>query len=316
LVGYDLSKNTAFGCNTVSRGELEVVEYVPRQAITANVGPPDHNSKSEDLWSRIRFEHRTLTSCAAALVAVTLHILLVAPAFWGGGSAKHAPESYHGETAMQWVVLIESPDASAVNQPTLPSPALQAISLTGALPTPPLNSLAAGPSASHQADGEWGLGMMYGRYVGQIRARIERAWQRPRTAIGAPLFQCQVQVDQDAQGRVQDATLVECNGDTRWRLSLVHAIEVASPLPAPPNPAVFAPHILLEFRAMAYSPGAQAELYEPPNLPAMSANSGAGQTQSQNAFHALRDAARAPDARKVVELRIEGSKAEVEPERK
>jgi hypothetical protein len=155
---------------------------------------------------------------------------------------------------------------------------------------------------------------MYGRYVGQIRARIDRAWQRPRTAIGAPIFECQAQVDQDSVGRVREVTLVQCNGDARWQLSLVHAIEAASPLPAPPSAEVFTHRVLLEFRATAYSPGAPSELYEPPG--ALPANYEAQQNErrSQEAFQALREAARASHPHRVIELRIEGSSTEVEPQ--
>ena len=300
------------------KGALEVIEYVPRQAATADAVPPDHPCNSKDFWSQLRLEHRTLTSCAAAVAVAALHLLFVAPVLWGRGNSPHTQEKYRGNTAaLQWVVLNDSLGNSAISPPAFPSPSLEAIGITDALPTirssaPPTP---ASDTRSDRADGQAGLGAMYGRYVGQIRARIERAWQRPRTAIGAPLFQCLVQVDQDSRGRVEDVTLVQCNGDDRWRLSLVHAVEVASPLPAPPNPAVFAPHVLLEFRAMAYSSGAQAALYEPPGQPAIPVKPGDSDAQSENAFRALRDAARAPDSRKVIELRIEGSKAEVEPER-
>jgi hypothetical protein len=155
---------------------------------------------------------------------------------------------------------------------------------------------------------------MYGRYLGQIHARIDRAWRRPRSAIGAPIFQCQVQLDQDSVGRVDEITLLECNGGTPWQLSLVRAIEAASPLPAPPDPAVFVHHVLLEFRAAAYSPGASAQLYEPPSAVPATYDPDQRDTLSGNAFQALREAARAQKPR-VVELRIEGSKVEVEPDR-
>jgi predicted small lipoprotein YifL len=94
----------------------------------------------------------------------------------------------------------------------------------------------------------------------------------------------------------------------------VHAIEAASPLPAPPNPAIFTHRVLLQFRATAYSPGAPGELYEPPA--ALSASDRAQQSEknSQKAFQTLREAARAPHSRTVIELRIEGSSAEVEPQ--
>jgi hypothetical protein len=174
---------------------------------------------------------------------------------------------------------------------------------------PALPAVIPEPDASKHQDVEnhSSSGVISGRYVGQIQARIERAWLRPRTAIGAPIFQCQVQVEQDGAGQVGDVTLIKCNGDTRWQVSLVHAIEAASPLPAAPAPTVFARHILLEFRAMAYAPGVNADLYEPAARPAPKEAE-----ESNGTFQAVREAVTAPHAHKVIRLRIEGSKAEVE----
>jgi hypothetical protein len=155
---------------------------------------------------------------------------------------------------------------------------------------------------------------MYGRYLGQIHARIERAWRRPRTAIGAPIFQCQVQVDQDTGGRVEEVTLLQCNGDVAWQLTLVHAIKAASPLPAPPTPAVFAHHVLMAFRAAAFAPGAPAELYESPTPVPASEGAGERDSQSQNAFQTLREATQAQKPR-ALKLQIEGSSVAVEPDR-
>ena len=245
------------------KGSLEVIEFEPRQ-VMADASPPAHPRESEHLLSRCGFENRTLTSFAAALAALALHILLIAPALWGDGPFRPPQaQAYRGDNALQWVVLEESSGTSAViGSPSPPPPTMKTISLIDTqprLPTLHAEALNAQPS------GQSGLAAMSGRYLGQIRARIERAWLRPRTAIGDPIFQCQVQVDQDSGGRVLAVTLVECNGGTSWQLSVVHAIEAASPLPAPPNPAVFAHHVLLTLRAIPYSPGASVQLYEPPS---------------------------------------------------
>ena len=312
---YDVGVGrTAVGSNTVPRGTLEVVEYVPRQA-TKDAVPPDQPRGSEDLWSRLRLEHRTLTRCAAALAAIGLHLLFVAPVLWDGGAPEHSRErSYHGDAALQWVTLEDSTAMHAVRPQALGPPALTSIAVTAEPKLPagglPAVSEARGDPAADPA----GFGALYGRYVGQIRARIDRAWQRPRTVIGAPIFQCQAQVDQDGAGRVREVTLVECNGDARWQLSLVHAIEAASPLPAPPSAAVFTHHVLLAFRATAYSPGAPAGLYEPPGALPASYEAQQDEKRSRKAFQMLREAARAPHSHRVIELRIEGSSAEVEPQ--
>lgn len=282
----------------------------------ADAGPP-HYPESADFCSRLRLEHRALTSCAAALAALALHILLIAPVLWTGGTSRHPDQrKYRGDGAMQWVVLQDaSGGAAGSKSPSLPLPNLTAIAVTDALPKLPLGAASPGASGakSGQSESPSGFGEMSGRYLGQIHARIDRAWLRPRSAIGAPIFQCQAQIDQDRQGRVAEVTLLECNGDARWQVSLVRAIEAASPLPAPPDEAVFGPHVLLEFRAAAYSPGAPQDLYEPP--PAARASlARADGVLPQNVFRALRDASRAHSGR-AIELRIEGSKAEVEPER-
>lgn len=291
------------------RGSLEVVEFVPRQATTDAI-PLVSSTGSNDIWTRLRLEHRTLTNCLAALAATALHALFVVPALWTGGMPQQPPDRNPvGSSALQWIVLEDSATAAAPTRVSQTSPTLVAIGLGDVVPTPP--AVFPAPDASEHKDAkDQSVGEMYGRYVGQIHARVDRAWRRPRTAIGAPIFQCQVQVDQDGAGQVGDITLLQCNGDTRWRLSLVHAIEAASPLPVPPTSATFVQHVLLTFRAAAYSPGASAELYEP---------SGAGEyeadqreAQSRDALQAIGDAARTHSG-KTIELRIEGSKVEVEP---
>ena len=44
-----------------------------------------------------------------------------------------------------------------------------------------------------------------------------------------------------------------CTPDSRWQLSLVHAIESASPLPAPADTQLFAPTVTLDFQSATYS---------------------------------------------------------------
>jgi hypothetical protein len=110
-----------------------------------------------------------------------------------------------------------------------------------------------------------------GLYVGQIDARIQRAWIRPRDPVKDGVFSCRVRIEQDAAGVVREITLERCNGNMRWQLSLVHAIQQASPLPAPPDPKVFQKLLQLDFQAQTYSSNVTQELYEPsssdgPNL--------------------------------------------------
>jgi len=101
--------------------------------------------------------------------------------------------------------------------------------------------------------------LMFGRYTGQIRARIERAWMRPASPVVQPGaerttgradadgFRCAVQIRQDARGNVQEVLLLDCNGTEAWRHSLVVAINQSSPLPAPPIPTVYKRAITMTF---------------------------------------------------------------------
>ena len=105
--------------------------------------------------------------------------------------------------------------------------------------------------------------LLFGRYIGQITARIERAWMRPRAPIENPFFACRVHITQDRKGVVQEIELVRCNGNSRWQTSLVQAIQTASPLPAPPDADVFTRRLTLDLQSAAFVPGGSAEGFEP-----------------------------------------------------
>src|SRR5690606_929285 len=110
-----------------------------------------------------------------------------------------------------------------------------------------------------------GRAALFGKYMGQVTARINRAWIRPRSSIGADRFECETKIEQDRNGRVLSVELRKCNGDGSWQRSLVAAIERASPLSAPPEPSVFTSTIVLSFNASQYQPGVSIEgEYEPP----------------------------------------------------
>lgn len=121
--------------------------------------------------------------------------------------------------------------------------------------------------------------LLFGRYTGQINARIERAWLKPRsavtdqTAVPPPasndaeteqddLFRCAVRITQDTRGNVKEIELARCNGTLVWQQSLVNAIQQASPLPAPPSPTVFTNALTLTFEGRAYTPGLREDEYE------------------------------------------------------
>ena len=112
-----------------------------------------------------------------------------------------------------------------------------------------------------------GRQILFGRYVGQITARIDRAWMRPRAPIeDAALFTCRVRITQNRVGVVQEIELVRCNGPARWQTSLVQAIQSASPLPAPPDADVYSDRVTLDLQSATFAPGGSTEGFEPDTL--------------------------------------------------
>ena len=105
--------------------------------------------------------------------------------------------------------------------------------------------------------------LLFGRYIVQIQARIERAWMRPRSEIGAPRFSCRTRIEQDRQGGVIGIKLDRCNGSERWQQSLVSAIRTASPLPAPPDASVYADRLWLTFGSEGFQSGGSTQGFEP-----------------------------------------------------
>jgi len=127
-------------------------------------------------------------------------------------------------------------------------------------------------STSGSGDGAE-LARLFGIYAGQIQARIDRVWRRPRRPINDNAsekkpadaddsFQCEAQIVQDARGNVQEILLPRCNGSAAWQRSLILAIQQASPLPAPPSVKVFTQSITLKFVGLPYVQGASNEEYE------------------------------------------------------
>jgi hypothetical protein len=128
-------------------------------------------------------------------------------------------------------------------------------------------------SASAEAVGDQTQhALLYGRYLGQIQARIDRAWVRPRTDIGASRFACRARIEQGLHGDVVNVKLDRCNGSPRWQRSLISAIRTASPLPAPPDPSVYADVLSLVFESDGFRPGASSDGFEPANSSALAAN--------------------------------------------
>jgi TonB C terminal len=126
--------------------------------------------------------------------------------------------------------------------------------------------------APTDSDNDGEKARLSGIYTGQIQARIDRVWRRPRSPVNQEIdlnagdagdsFQCEAQIVQDERGNVQEILLPRCNGAPAWRHSLVVAIQQASPLPAPPSAKVFSRSITVRFVGLAYVPGSSDDGYE------------------------------------------------------
>lgn len=83
------------------------------------------------------------------------------------------------------------------------------------------------------------------QYADLIRARVERAWVRPPAArVG---LECEVRVTQVEGGTVTGVRIGRCNGDDSVRQSIEAAVYRASPLPQPPDPALFERELIFNF---------------------------------------------------------------------
>lgn len=141
--------------------------------------------------------------------------------------------------AMQKLAEQAARDAILLSSVSQPSPPILSGSDEGADSNSPTME-ATGDSS--------GRAMLFGRYLGQVKARIERAWEIPVTAL-SDTFECKVQIRQTPSGEVKEVTLQRCGDDLAWQLSLVQAIQQASPLSAPPDESVFTEIVTLSFEA-------------------------------------------------------------------
>lgn len=83
-------------------------------------------------------------------------------------------------------------------------------------------------------------------YVNLITARISRAWNRPPSWQSGT--RCVVHITQIPGGEVTNVQVQSCSGgDEAARQSVQTAAYRASPLPAPPDPALFDPNITVTF---------------------------------------------------------------------
>ncbi len=208
--------------------------------------------------------------CAASILGIHLAVInlfLGAPAGHAKISAVRGTASSSEDSASMQVVLIDTQTEAMIRASPHLAAVIHHVDVTKLLPMDVAHDVllddADEVDKAKALTDVAGDSAMAERYLGQINARIERAWARPRTEIGADNFVCTVEVEQDSSGNVRRTTLLTCNGNNRWQQSLVTAIGAASPLPAPPDPAVFRRSMRLVFQSAAYQEGHSSDGFEP-----------------------------------------------------
>ncbi len=83
-------------------------------------------------------------------------------------------------------------------------------------------------------------------WAAAIQARIQRAWIRPDSARAG--LDCTVIVNQVPGGEVTGVRIGACNADEVVRQSIEAAVYRASPLPPPPDPALFERTLEVRFK--------------------------------------------------------------------
>lgn len=225
---------------------------------------------------------RLLVCVTGAVLSILIHLMFISAFVGAGRSAKPrhddglgANEIVSEEEARGILFFVEDPAVTESSDDALPTLAshgevLQALRLTVVSPEADLDSATVEQrdAADHDAVEEpisdrQGMAELYGHYLSQIQARIERAWLRPRSALDVEDFECRLEIQQNERGEVGEVTLQKCSEAIPWQLSLIRAIESASPLPAPPDPRIFTRAFELAFHAIPLLPGASDAGYEP-----------------------------------------------------
>lgn len=89
-------------------------------------------------------------------------------------------------------------------------------------------------------------GPLQASYIASLQNKITRSWTKPPSA--RPGIVCKIAVTQVAGGEVITARVTDCNGDEAVRQSIETAVFKASPLPQPPDPALFQRNLTLVFK--------------------------------------------------------------------
>jgi colicin import membrane protein len=83
------------------------------------------------------------------------------------------------------------------------------------------------------------------QYIARLASRIQNAWIKPPSARAG--LDCIVNITQLPGGEVANAKVSQCNGDAAARQSIENAVYRASPLPPPPDPALFERNLVIHF---------------------------------------------------------------------
>ena len=245
----------------------------------------------EPVITRYSFRRAPRWPVRSVGVAATIlvHLLLTAPMMLGYAAHSSRTPPHDGPGSVNWasqgeqnesMILLDLSStqidtADTFVQPRIDSPGIKLeeplLALVSLDPTPPSDpklEKAEEADISNTAAGDpAGAAALFGRYMGQVAARIERAWMRPRSAIKDGAFTCRVRIMQDRAGNVLSMQLQDCADDDAWRKSLTSAILRASPLSAPPEPWLFSPTVTLNFSGDQYVAGQTPEYeYEPAPL--------------------------------------------------
>jgi hypothetical protein len=266
-------------------------------------------------------QRRWWVSSGAAAISVAAHLAALAPLLLGASRSHPSPPDVLGgnasaaksEQSVESMALVDlsstspSDDESALDELAsagIEIPKSHVFVVSPELAPPPVDFDDSLQDLETQAAGDTeGQAAMFGRYVGQINARIERAWMRPRDRIEHNRFSCQTKIEQDPDGRVLSVELRRCDADLKWQRSLVDAIQRASPLPSPPIPSVFTKVLTLSFSAEQYEEGVSSRSdYEPPLL-RVAAQAGVHADRATNQVSPVADIPRSG----AIELHIEGN---------
>jgi colicin import membrane protein len=83
------------------------------------------------------------------------------------------------------------------------------------------------------------------QYIARLANSIQKAWIKPPSARAG--LDCVVEITQVPGGEVTSAKVGQCNGDLAARQSIENAVYRASPLPSPPDPALFERNLKIHF---------------------------------------------------------------------